>query len=293
MNAAGSGTWWRRMTAAAFFVAVLPAVGAPAAEDVLRTFDWSEPPATGQVREDALEIVNERDTPVTVTLLTIDDPGITGRAYALSGSVGYEAVQGSGYLEMWNHFSDGSRYFSRTLSDHGPMGRLSGTSPPRPFVLPFTISGDTPSPSKLVVNVVLPGRGRVRLSPVELLQFEHSVTFGVAQSAGAWWDQRTGGLVGGIAGTCLGLAGALIGMLGGLGRARRFVFTVMALTFAAGAVALVASFTAIVTSQPYAVFYPLLIVGLIATCVTGGVLPGIRKRYEQIEMRRMQAMDMT
>ena len=68
---------------------------------------------------------------------------------------------------MWNFFPGGGQYFSRTLADQGPMMKLAGTSGWREFVLPFDATAP-PAPTRLVVNVVLQGRGSVYLGPLEL-----------------------------------------------------------------------------------------------------------------------------
>jgi len=45
--------------------------------------------------------------------------------------------------------------------------------------------------------------------------------------------------------------------------------------------------------QPYAVYYPLLLIGLIGTVVPAGVYPALKRRYEEVELRAMRAMDAT
>ncbi len=152
-----------------------------------------------------------------MTVLTIERPAIKGPRYALTGQVRYEGVEGSGYLELWNHFPDGSQYFSRTLGDSGPMMKLQGTSAWRAFTLPFDATG-APPPNRLVINVVLPGRGVVYLGPMQLVD-----SGGADQrdsSAAGWTLDQTGGFVGGLAGGLIGCVGALIGLLTSLGRAR-------------------------------------------------------------------------
>ena len=103
----------------------------------------------------------------TQTVLTLDKPAINRPRYALTGQVRYEGIEGIGYLEMWSHFPDGGQYFSRTLGEAGPMMKLQGTSGWRAFTLPFDATG-APSPTKLVFNVVLPGRGVVYLGSLQL-----------------------------------------------------------------------------------------------------------------------------
>jgi hypothetical protein len=224
--------------------------------------------------------------PTRVTVLTIERPEITGPRYSLSGQLRYEGVEGTGYLEMWNHFPDGSQYFSRTLGDQGPMMKLHGASAWRPFVLPFDATG-APPPSRLVFNVVLEGRGVVYLGPLELTDLGKA-NFSAASGDNA---SRAAGLAGGIAGAVVGCIGALIGLLTSLGRARRFVIASAISLIAVGALAFVAGIIAFAWSQPYSLFYPLLLVGFIACIVPLGLLSSIRKRYEEIELRTMRAHD--
>ena len=48
---------------------------------------------------------------------------------------------------------------------------------------------------------------------------------------------------------------------------------------------------AVTLGQPYGVYYPLLLGGIILTGVCGGNLPGLLRRYQQAELRKMAAMD--
>src|SRR6266853_1931256 len=86
---------------------------------------------------------------------------IAGPRYVVSGEVRYQDVEGQGYLEMWTVFPDGQRFFSRTLDAQGPRAALRGESNWRRFELPFDMSGASQAPSRLEINLVLPGRGAV------------------------------------------------------------------------------------------------------------------------------------
>jgi hypothetical protein len=94
----------------------------------------------------ALKIVFTNDT-MQATLLTITNPPISATVYAIIGKIKYESVEGDGFLEMWNYFppakpgSPGEKYFSRTLGDSGPMGKITGSSDWRVFKLPFDRAG--------------------------------------------------------------------------------------------------------------------------------------------------------
>jgi hypothetical protein len=44
-------------------------------------------------------------------------------------------------------------------------------------------------------------------------------------------------------------------------------------------------------SQPYAVYYPLLLLGGISVAVIGGLYNRVRGQYAALELRKMQAQD--
>jgi hypothetical protein len=104
-------------------------------------------------------------------------------------------------------------------------------------------------------------------------------------------DQKAG-LWGGIAGGVVGSVGALIGILTSLGRARRVVSVATTGLVIGGTVAFIMGAIALARSQPYAVYYPLLLIGFLATVVPLGLRPSIRKRYDEIELRTMRAHDL-
>ncbi len=103
--------------------------------------------------------------------------------------------------------------------------------------------------------------------------------------------EQTGGWIGGIGGSVIGMLGGMIGILAGFGKGRRFVVASTIALAILGTVALVLGVIAFLMEQPYGVYYPLLLGGLILAAVFGANLPGIRRRYEQIELRKMAAMD--
>lgn len=282
-----------------FAAALLFAHSAVAREHVT-TIRWSELKQRGQlesgeiVQQDGNEelfISNESDQPLTARIATLDPTGISTIRYQLEGTLRYEEVEQPGYLEMWSYFADKGSYFTRTLGSGGPMGAIHGTSSTRKCMVAFQSNVNIGAPTRLEFNLVLPARGKVWVSPFQLYQFaDEDIDFGTA-ATGAWWNDQTGGLVGGAVGSLIGLLGALIGTLAGMGRGRRFVIGVCVVTIVFGAICLVAGVIAWATSQPYAVYYPLLLIGVIGTLVMGAVLPGIRNRFAQAELRRIEAMD--
>jgi hypothetical protein len=275
------------------------------AEETLREIKWSDPNLRGKLTAGEviepnadcsfaqLRVQSSQNEKKTFTILTINDPCIKTASYALTGQVRYEGVEGTSYLEMWNYFPDGKMYFSRTLGDSGPMQSLTGSSGWRPFTLPFYIGNTTKiRPVKLEFNVVLPGPGTVYLGPLKLVQFEKGESAATSSAKNGWWTDRTGGLVGGITGSVIGTIGFIIGISCWLGIARKLCFSLLGLMFAFGVISLAMFLVALIFSQPYAVYYPLLLMGILCASLPPlSFYTGIKQRYEQIELRKMHAMD--
>jgi hypothetical protein len=261
-------------------------IATAAAQAQLLGFDWKNSTVPGGTvvtldGTSVLRIENTNSMPLTVRLMTVSNPPVTGQFYALTGEVRYEKVQGDGYLEMWNCFATmkpsfpEEKYFSRTLGDSGELAKISGTSGWRKFSLPFYRTGSSSPPTRLEVNLVLPGSGTVYLRP----------------STVGWWSEGQAGLIGGIGGSVIGCFGALLGTLCGFGKARRFVLTMIMILSALGILLALAGIVALVQKQPYSVYYPLLLGGFICAPVFGVNLRAVRKRYDDLEIRRMTSMD--
>jgi hypothetical protein len=285
----------RRLLLALLSLGLFTATGA--AESPALEFKWDElekhgplpggvvlPPETGSAFY-RLRVENTAPQPKATTVWSLDRPTVGGPRYAVTGNVRYDNVEAVSYLELWNHFPDGSRYFSRTLGETGPMQKLTGSSGWRSFALPFDATG-APAPSRLVVNVVLGGRGRVELGPLTLTTLP-----GPVDGSNRLWTNRMAGLTGGIGGAFVGGLGALIGVLTSLGRARRLVMAVVGALIAFGVASTAGGLVALAASQPYAVFYPLLLFGVLSSVVPVSLLPAIRRRYAEIELRTMRAHD--
>ena len=234
-------------------------------------------PETGEVmgREVRVEGIG------THRLVTFADPGIEGDSYFVRGSVRYEGVGGSGYLEMWSFFADGSEYYSRTLATEGPVGSLSGDSAGRAFEVPFFLNG-VDGPDRIEFNVVLPEDGTVWVGPLTLDGFGPS---------SAWWTERQAGVIGAMCGALAGLSGAVIGILGGRRRGRSLVEGLLWGGLAVGVVAVLAGGGALLASQPRHVWYPLILIGVVLAVVDGALLPTMRRNYAAAELHRMHALD--
>ncbi len=285
----------------ALSVVVLACRPAAGQEELVLSIRWSEVQQKGQLLageiqpgggagpDEYLAIRNATELPLNAALISLEHPKITTTQYALTGTVSYEGVRGTGYLEMWNHFPGGGAYFSRTLGDSGPMGSLRGTSNWRPFMLPFVSDAKTGPPSRLELNLALPGPGTVKLGELRLVQYPNGLA--ALSPAKAWWTDRTAGWIGAIGGSMCGCLGAMIGLLSGLGKARRSVISLSVGLVAFGVACLVAGLVAWLVSQPYAVYFPLILGGVICTAVVGGSLPGICRHYQAMELRKMASMD--
>ena len=228
-------------------------------------------------------------------LLEIANPGISSPVYALKGMIRYEDVEGEGFLQLDNHFGETGTFFTKSLAPTGPLGKITGSSDWRPFVLPFyTNSGDqadSPSllPEKLSLAVYLPGSGTVSLREVALYQYASGED--PLRQAGQWFGDRSAGLIGGIGGSLLGVWGALVGFLSSRGKARRFVIGSASGILVFGIAGIVAGVAALAAAQPYAVWFPLLLFGIIVVAVIGKLRGSLSARYAQVELKRMQSMD--
>jgi hypothetical protein len=111
------------------------------------------------------------------------------------------------------------------------------------------------------------------------------------QNKVGWWTDRDAGLIGGIGGVVCGLLGGLVGSLGGCGKARRFVLAICASSTVFGVVSLVVGVVALTLGQPYGVYYPLLLFGILLPAVMGPMFIVLRIAYQQRELRKMAAMD--
>jgi hypothetical protein len=272
-------------------VLLLPAIATEARgeEREVKKIEWENAKPKGGVWEFSAPAEGKR-----IRILTLQKPGIKELSYAIKGEVSYEDVKDTGFLEMWNYFPDGGFFFTRTLGGGGPMGSLEGSSDWREFVLPFN-AGKGQTPNKLEVNIVLPSSGKVKLKSAVLVEYSAPTTKDAKPQAAlnraGWWGDRQGGMMGAAIGCIGGLYGTVIGLLVPRGKARRFVLSLMMTMAGSGSVMLMVGLVALALRQPYAVWYPLVMSGVILGILSLSLLPGVKRQYDQIELRRMTAMD--
>jgi hypothetical protein len=108
-----------------------------------------------------------------------------------------------------------------------------------------------------------------------------------------WFDPiRYAWIPGTLLGVLGGTWGAVLGILAPRGKARTLVLGGLAVLLAASAVCLVAGIAALLSGQPYGVWYGLLLAGVIGVIVLGVNVPVALNVYRQAEARKLQARDL-
>ncbi len=108
-----------------------------------------------------------------------------------------------------------------------------------------------------------------------------------------WFDPNLYSWIGGTAiGVAGGVLGTMIGILAPRGKCKRLVLGLHLGLIVVSLGFLVAGIVALAAKQPYGVWYGLLLPGVIGTFVFGSLLPTIRLRYRQAEMRKSMAADL-
>jgi hypothetical protein len=108
---------------------------------------------------------------------------------------------------------------------------------------------------------------------------------------GQWLSGRAGTWVGAIGGTLLGLWGALVGVISNRGKARGFVLGSTMILLLLGIVSLGVGAVALASAQPRAVYFPFLSLGILLIVLMAVFRKTLSRRYEQMELKRMQSMD--
>jgi hypothetical protein len=109
-----------------------------------------------------------------------------------------------------------------------------------------------------------------------------------------WFNPSAYGFVPGVA---IGLAGAVLGPLTGVlvprGRAKGLLLGLYLAAIAASVGLLASGVIALATGQPYGVWYGLGLPGLIGTIVFGVLYGVVQRRFQDAEIRRIGAADLT
>lgn len=117
-----------------------------------------------------------------------------------------------------------------------------------------------------------------------------------ANATASWWTAEQGAWVGAIGGSGLGLLGAIIGPAMGIltpkGKGKSVILPILLALGVAGFIVLCSGLIALAQSQPYHVWYPLMLLGLISSTVMLPLFFVARARYRAAEHNRMQAQDL-
>ncbi len=115
-------------------------------------------------------------------------------------------------------------------------------------------------------------------------------------SLATWWTPQQAGLIGGLLGTLVGLVGAGLGVACALlvprGRARPLILGSLLLMTLLGLASLGVGLFALASSQPYAVWYPLILLGILSTSLFGALTPVVLGRYRAAELRRLHSEEL-
>jgi ABC-type dipeptide/oligopeptide/nickel transport system permease subunit len=111
-----------------------------------------------------------------------------------------------------------------------------------------------------------------------------------------WFDLYTGILIGSIGGSAVGVFGGTLGAMAGVfsrkGKFKKFILTSMIILMILGVISLCAGVIALMSGQPYHVWYPFTILGVILPVVE---IPGyiaVKKGYAQAELKKMSVDDL-
>ncbi|TVQ30438.1 MAG: hypothetical protein EA376_12925 [Phycisphaeraceae bacterium] len=108
-----------------------------------------------------------------------------------------------------------------------------------------------------------------------------------------WWSQSQTGWIGGVGGAAVGVIGGCFGALAGVlakqGRGERFVVGGLASMAGVGAAALGVGLVAVLLKQPWHVWYPFALLGLVLVFTATPLTFSMRRIYEQAGARRLEA----
>lgn len=111
----------------------------------------------------------------------------------------------------------------------------------------------------------------------------------------AWWTDQTAAYIGAFGGSGVGILGAILGTLSGVvvpkGKCKSLVYSLFGIVVALGIATLITGIVAVVLGQPYAVWYPLVLLGFIPTVVLASIFPAVRMRYAQADQRKLDAQE--
>ena len=231
-----------------------------------------------------LKIENTNNVPLDVLLLTITNSPLIQKAHIIEWEMKYKNVSFGSRRELFEKFPPQAIGGDNLTNYQGNY--FSGTRnwDKYDFYIQLAPYDNETHPNELRLKLSsLPATGTVFLRPIKLL--------GIVSNFNSWWTPQQSGLIGGIGGALIGCFGGLIGLLVSRGRARNFVLAAVKCFIALGILLTIAGLVAVVFKQPYAIWYALLLPGVILILVFSLNLHSIQRRYDELEIRRMASVD--
>lgn len=264
---------------------------------VLKVYDWRDLPEhfpnsqiTSMDGISVLKVENADGLRPEFSPVTITNVSLLKNANAIAWEMKYENVVSTNswigtyeLVEQYPPRARGGDYV--TNSDEFPLSGTRNWDRYGSVIRPAPYDNET-KPIKLEIKLVLPSQGTVYLRPIKLIKW-------VNPNSDNWWTPQQSGLIGGIGGSLIGCLGGLIGLLVSKGKARNFVLASVKCFIVFGILLMIAGLTAAALKQPYAVWYALLLPGVILILVFSLNLNSIQRRYDELEIRRMTSMDTT
>lgn len=207
-------------------------------------------------------------------------PEVVEHHYALVGMARGNNLTVTGYLEMLSVFKNGTSYFSRSLAQRGPCAELdSGSWGWRPVLLPFLLSKDLcpEDLEQIELRWFLPGEGVVELRNFQLVQYQA----GEDPLSALQLHTKPNLIMAYVAivGSLLGLLGAVVGLLVALGVGRKTALLLMWCSVVVSGMLIVLGIYILSLGKSWLLYYPLLLLGVIAVSIFGSLLPVVNKRY--------------
>lgn len=220
--------------------------------------------------------------------------GMESETYALQLLVDHNLSGSPAYFEMWTSLNSGGQFFSKTLATRGLMAHLDGVVTDRDVLIPASLEGSSETASKCSLAIVLPSGGQVTIRKARMLDLPAGLSI-VTSVPGQWFPSWFGGVLGGVFGViagCLGSFYAYSCRSGMMWSTMQYFPIVLGVV---GGVVLLAGVAALVVRQPYHVWYPLMLLGVIALAVAPAIRWQTQRQFASgaanFEDRRMQAMD--
>ena len=107
-----------------------------------------------------------------------------------------------------------------------------------------------------------------------------------------WFPEQYAWVFGASIGVLGGVVGTLVGCLAPFGKAKTMVYGVYWFALIASVTALIAGLSALISGQPYAIWYGLTLAGSIGSLVFGINYFTLANVYRQAEARKMAAQNL-